>query len=418
MRRILFLICVSSYALVVCGEDPGKEQPFVWHPPFGAVSASQPFSLVVTLITNDSVFDVGGGDADRGKTPPPWCQAVFQRSYLKLMQKRPDLKDRCFVQFLPVGTPRLVTGGNSRNQPQRAFVAICDGDYRLLSLLVGVPSEDELLTMIEDAQEVHSMLELNKADKMKTQSEIADRSSKRMTRLWQDALKEMLVAINAGNANPGGGGDSNANALLPTLGRIAMSFEEVYLSDVRLRFGLTDFADRTRLVILEQHAEARRPWCEAMMPFVAGTDFTTTWKPLIETVWYAAPVRADADADDLLAWWDTQSKDEQLVLSIEPPLLVRQTPWPPVDVGSVAEKKGLGWRDLQKLVLEFPYRNVDTEQLAVLIRDRGLQPLDLHLPTRTRYLFFEPGKKTPFAIREGDIPGKPIGRLRRAKKND
>ena len=417
MRGLLALTFLYALAVHAIGDEPAGDEGLHWQPTFGAVSASEPFSLVVMLITNDDGFATRPtGKGKRGElNVSPWCTPIFGHAYRTALQTRPDLKDRCFLQFLPAGVPTLLTGGNPRNKPERAIVAICDGNYRLLSMVVGVPDADEFLTMIEDAQQVHSMLTLYQQDKAKMTAEIADRSMSRITRLWRDGLKEMLATMDVGNADAQGDSDTGQN-LIATLGRIALTFQEVYLTDVRLRFGLSDAADRTRLIVLEQHPEARRPWCEAMMPFVAGTDFLSTWKSLTEAVWHVTPVMHDANADELLAWWDTQVENDPMVLAIEPPLLMRQRPWPPVEVGGVAERRGLGWQDLQKLLLELPYRNVDTEQLAVLIRDRELQPIDVQLPTRTRYLFFEPNQKAPLAIREGDIPAKPIGRIKRMMK--
>ncbi len=408
MRALLALTFLCATALTSAGDEPAVDETLSWQPPFTAVSASEPFSLVVMLITNDDAFAAIKPPAKEGGQPQvtQWCRPNLQHAYRKALAARPDLKDRCFLQYLPAGTPQQLTGGHDRNQPERAIVAICNGNYQLLSLVVGVPDSDELLTMIEDAQQVQAFIELYEGEIGKITGGIADRSMKRMTRLWRNALKEILAAMNADDR-------SGQAFLTTTLGRIALTFQEVYLTDVRLRFGLTDAADRIRLVVLEQHLEARRPWCEAMMPFVAGTDFTKTWKPLTEAVWQVAPVVHDADADELLAWWDTQVENDSLVLALDPPLLLRQQPWPPVDLGGIADKRGLGWQDLQKLLLELPYRTVDGEQLATLVRDRGLPPLDIELPTRARYLFFEANKRAPLVIREGDIPGKPIGRVKR-----
>ncbi len=418
MRAFLALTFLVAIAFHATGDEPASDEALPWQPPFAAVSASEPFSMVVMLITNDDAFGLlkakEAAEVDVVGQVPPWCQIVFERSYRKALGTRPDLKGRCFLQYLPAGMPQSLTGGSPRNQPSRAIIAICDGNYQLLSLGVGVPDSDELLTMIEDAQQVHSMIQLHRNQKARISGEIADRSMTRITRLWRDALKAMLATMDVG-VGEADDGDLD-EGMIATLGRIALSFQEVYLTDVRTRFGLSQAADKIRLTVLEQHPEARQPWCESMMPFIAGTDFLKTWKPLTEAVWHVTPVSHRASADELLAWWDTQVESEHLVLALQSPLLMRQSPWPPVDVGSVAASRGLGWQDLQKLFLEMPYRNVDTEQLAVLVRDRDLQPLDIQLPTRARYLFFEPQKRAPFVIREGDIPAKPIGRIKRAVK--
>lgn len=188
MRALLALTFLCATALTSAGDEPAVDETLSWQPPFTAVSASEPFSLVVMLITNDDAFAAIKPPAKEGGQPQvtQWCRPNLQHAYRKALAARPDLKDRCFLQYLPAGTPQQLTGGHDRNQPERAIVAICNGNYQLLSLVVGVPDSDELLTMIEDAQQVQAFIELYEGEIGKITGGIADRSMKRMTRLWRN----------------------------------------------------------------------------------------------------------------------------------------------------------------------------------------------------------------------------------------
>lgn len=193
------------------------------------------------------------------------------------------------------------------------------------------------------------------------------------------------------------------------------TYQPHYLADVNLRFGLNETADQTRLVILEQHPEARRPWAAASIPFLAGEDFLTLWKPLCESLWGFQPIMIDAEDAELLQWWDSLSDTEPVVFSLQPPLLSGRTPWPPVTATGKTARRGLGWKDVQELVVQLPFRNIDAQQLFTLIHSRELKPVDIQLPTTARYLLFEPGKKAAWVAREGDPPGRFVGRLKRAQ---
>ncbi|MCG8653798.1 MAG: hypothetical protein MI861_28425 [Pirellulales bacterium] len=118
----------------------------------------------------------------------------------------------------------------------------------------------------------------------------------------------------------------------------------------------------------------------------------------------------------MLAYWDLNSKTDSVVLSILPTLMARRQPWPPLNIESDANPRGLGWHDAQQLVVELPHRTVDAQQLSVLIRARNLRPVDLWHPSRARYLLFGPRDDSGFVAREADAPGKFVSQLKQAKK--
>jgi hypothetical protein len=401
------------------GNAAGAEKTVEWTRAFSPISAADADrALVFMVITNDdpTIARPPAEDSPRRIDGNLWCAAVFARSFRKACDVRQDLRGLAVVQSLPVGMPAELTGGKLRNRPARAIVAVCDGSYRLLGFTVGVPDTDGLLTLIEDAEDVRSLSQMLGKERDKLIAAVAQRSGERMGRIWRGALEEMIVVMGDGRF------DDNADVPGATAqqqaGRLALlseTYQPYYLADAQLRFGLTETADQTRLVILEQHPEARRPWVNATMPFLASEDFLTLWNPLCESLWGFQPITMNAADPELLQWWDSLIDTEAVVFSLQPPLLARREPWPPVNAATKTNRRALGWKDVQELVVQLSHRTIDAQQLFRLIHSRGLPPVDIQLPTTARYLLFEPGKKTALVVREGEPPGRFVGRLKRAK---
>ncbi len=424
MRVTLALLLLAGFASSARSDEPQAEEVIPWQTPFQAISASDADdALVLVLITNEDPFATADSApaATRNKIklanpiPPVWCADVLGHAYLKTIRQRADLRGRLTIQSIAAGLPKELTGGEARNLPARAVLALCDGSYRLLAVTVGVPDADELLTLIEDGEDVAAMRQLHAEDRTKTVHLIAQRSSERLSRLWRGVLEEVVVAMHGDEDDDPGQDTESEQAFIDRMRLLGETFTPTYMADVRLRFGLTDAADRTRLVVLEQHPETRRPWCAAMIPFIAGSDFNVIWRELVESIWGHAPITADGEATELIEWFDTQIKTDAIVLSLKPPLHLRHLPWPPVT--DKAARRGAGWQQVHELALEHPFRKVDAQQLAVLIRSRDLAAVDIERPSLARYLYLEPRKRLPYVVREGDPPGRFAGRLKRSNSS-
>ncbi len=137
------------------------------------------------------------------------------------------------------------------------------------------------------------------------------------------------------------------------------------------------------------------------------------WQELVESIWGHQPITAAEQAEELLAWYDLHSKTDSVVLSLQAPFHLRRLPWPPIL--DKAAKRGVGWQEVHELALEYPFRKVEPQQLAVLIRQRPLDSVDIQQPSLARYLFLEPKKKSPLVVREADPPGRFAGLLKRSK---
>lgn len=408
-------------------DEASSPETVVWQKPFEAISSSEASeTLVLVLITNDDPFLTQAAidqfeqeESDAGpklkvpRNPPVWCSDVLAYSYRKMLDQRVDLRRRIKLQSIAAGLPRELTGGQGRNIPSRAVLALCDGNYRLLGLTIGVPAPNELLTLIEDGEDVATIQELNRDQPAMVVDQIAARSRDRLSRMWRAALQEVLSVMEGERSDA----DDNdrQEAFEGRMRLLSDSFEPIYLADVKLRFGLTEASDQTRLVVLEQHPEARRPWCESIIPLVAGQDFALTWKELVESLWGHQPITADAEAPELLEWYDSQAKTDAVVLSLQAPFHLRRLRWPPIRDPS--SKRGVGWQEVHKLALQHPNRTVQPQQLAVLLRQRPLNAIDMQQPSLARYLLLEPKKKAPYVVRESDSPGRIAGMLKRTNSS-
>ncbi|MGI9473794.1 MAG: hypothetical protein ACR2NZ_19790 [Rubripirellula sp.] len=434
MRQIYAILVHCILAGAIVGQEPAEPQALNWQEPFATISASKSDdALVLLLITNEDPFRaeaslkpkalpqpaVGAKQAAQGKVqlepPNVWCVDALSQSIQRAFEFRPDLKDRLQLQSISSGIPSVLSGGTSRNLPERAILILCDGKYRLLGLSVGVPDLDELLTLIEDSENVRTLRHLSQDDPKKVVDEIAQQNMKRLSRLWRSTFEEVLLEMD------GDWGDAATDDVIERRvfdGRIQRLFEALeptYLSDVELRFGLTDITDRNRLIVLEQHTEARHPWCQSIAPFLVGADMSIRWRELVESLWGHAATTAQDDITELLAWYDTNLKSGSIILSLKPPIHRRHLPWPPLTDRTA--RRGMTWQEAHDLALTHAFRKIDAQQIAALIRERDLRPIDVANPSRARYLMITPGKNLINVVREKDPPGRFAGQLRRAESS-
>ena len=428
LRGILLSLLVGA---TLYGQEANDPLPLNWQPSFSTISASKADNaLVLLIITNADPFSSADDTAQQDpnapanqappnqkKTPLPtpdiWCANALTDSCRHLIQARPDLEDRLQLQSISAGIPSQLSGGVPRNQPERAIVLVCDGSYRLLAIRIGVPDSEDLITLIEDAEDVRAIRELNPDNPKRVVEEVALRNEPRLSRLWKtattDLLKEMDGILDV-DTDPNFKKASNGR-----IHRICSALEPTYLADVELRFGLSDASDRTRLVVLEQHTESRRPWCESATPLLIGVDASIRWRELVESLWGHAATMPSDDHRQLLEWYDTNLKSGAVVFMLQPPIHRRHLPWPPVTAPGT--RRGITWQQVHDLALEHSFRQLDAGELAALIRDRNLRPVDIMNPSMARYLMISPGSDTVNVVREQDPPGRFASQLKRSKSS-
>jgi hypothetical protein len=409
---------VNDGGLVGVEEVAEQVDGLTFREPFSGLSANEIESkLVMFLITDEDPLvwtkaNLNNVDKNRlGGRPDVWCGREFRRAFQKMFEARPDLKDRCIVQRVVAGFPANLTGGVRRTLPPRAIVAICDGQYRLLNFCVGVPEPEDLMGLIEDAEENKTLLNLHSDAPDKLGTELANRNDGRLRRSYQKALGQLVEKY---------GWDESLydidEAWIAKHAELVSDLNPVFLFDAKLRFALSDASDLVRLLVLEQHFETRKNWCEALAPFIIGRPMQSVMGPIIDSVWGIPPVLETNKDDhkDLLDWFSTRRDNSILVFSVKPTLLDRNVMWPPLDISRKKVVKQ-DWKRLERAMSNHPFRTVTAEELAVLIEETGERPIRLLTPTRARYVFYEPKTVKPFVIRESDLPIKYTKRLEKAK---
>ncbi|MCO8121384.1 hypothetical protein NHH03_06515 [Stieleria sp. TO1_6] len=415
--KCCFWLLIGHFCCITVGAadpPPAPADELIFREPFSGLSASEIESkLIVFLITDEDPFlwskaKLERADKNRlGGGPDVWCGGDFRQSFAKMVEERPDLKDRIIAQRIVAGLPSNLTGGNARSLPPRVMIAICDGNYRLLNLCVGMPDGPGLIQVLEDAEENRALLELNDQDPEKLGLAISQRTRNRVRRIYDQALTQLHE--NTAWDDSLGQIDS---AWIAKFGRLAVELQPVYLLDVKLRFSLSDLNDLIRLIVLEQHTETRRNWCDTIAPYVVGRPLREIINPLVDVIWATPSVVhvETSEHTDVLRWFSSRRENVTLVLAIEPALIDRGQVWPPPNISGNRNARQ-DWAALETAMSKHPFRTVDAEELAVVLRENDEMPIDLNLPSRTRYIIFEPGKKKMFLIREGDLPGKFIQRL-------
>lgn len=418
----VFLLQTSaSNSILAVG--PPEESALNWQAPFTVLSTVNPDSkLVLILVTNDDAFykHPAGANQPVAAQPPGvaqqgWCAAEFHHTCQQVLQLRPDLKDKISFQSIFAGTPSELSGGQPHTSPKRVVCFLCNKHYKLLALSIGIPNADDLLTLIEDAQEVKILAGLNGSNTDQMSEAIVQRSKKRLGRLWNMKLQEMVEANEQGDALIRAGAVAPAPTVLPVQ-KLISALQPTYNYDAQTRFGLSTGPDARRLVILEQHSETRYSWCQTIIPFIAGMDVQLNWHLFVELLWQQCAVTAGGDQTDFLRWFDEQKKLGPFVMAVEPPSHVQHLPWPPTVVPK--NRRGTSWHTTHEAATKFSFRTINTEQLTALVRERDLRPITFFSPSMVRYLFVSPDNRLPHIIRENDPPARFMGLLRRAKTAD
>ncbi|GAA5505865.1 hypothetical protein [Novipirellula caenicola] len=405
MRKLLLMTILSLIAVAASAEVPSST--ILWEKPFQTRSESAADkSLILILVTNDDPFDVDAGG---------WAGELIEEPIAELAQQRMGFAERVTTQFLPAGIPSVLTAGESRNVPARAIVAICNRDYRLLSFCVGIPDTDELVTLIEDAEEVQTLAGIHQEAPKQLIRELAERSADRVGRRWQQWMVQAVTEIENNPAD---------EAAADRIARVVPLLEQSYLAESQLRFGLSDPEDATRLGLLEQHVCTRQPWCDSIMPLVANADFRQHYRKLIQPIWGHPLVNADADAAEVIDWAASQSdhttakKEGVFVLLLQSPIASAMAPIQEEGDGKNEGKQSRvakAWDRVAALVAKFPNREVDLQQLALLSRAQQWPAIDIQRPSIARYIFVDAQKPTPLVVHLTDSPGRFASVLQRSK---
>ncbi len=238
----------------------------------------------VVVVTDDDFLSTSAS---------PWCGS----SLAKVIRACRDLRPRTSLQIRSVfaGAPRIMFQNRPKVGPRRALLFFCDEADRVFAFCVGMTNAEQFLTLLEQADEQSIVTELGKhrepegsTDENEAAKEVAGIQSlrtaiqSRTIRHYRPLLDSIQHDVNIVLA---------AERLNPALQK-----------DLAERFLLSLPIENGRLAAVQQHAEACRYWCDAMLPCVTGKTVDQVWPELATVVWGAQPWRVELS--DLHHWYD------------------------------------------------------------------------------------------------------------------
>ncbi len=209
-----------------------------------------------------------------------WCQDSLQASINAVRDQR--RATYLMMETRRAGEPSLLRGGRTfTSGPHRVICFLCDGERRILSCCVGIPNSRQLLSFSEDADELAvSMALAGSAGLEKDTGQdteqatpladmVRDRASNRVTRHYRPLLLKM---------NPSLSIEKSSHLLA-----------EALTNDIKERFLFDSPIESERWVSAQQHAEARRHWCDTMLVGFVGKQVDDVWPEFTVNVWGALP---------------------------------------------------------------------------------------------------------------------------------
>ncbi|MCC9602520.1 hypothetical protein LOC67_18365 [Stieleria sp. JC731] len=412
-RRTFVMLCGLGIALGILPERFHK-QCFAQPNPelFERPSASQTDSKWALILVTDEASDVHKREkllaADKEAfTGPLWCESLLQAAVADATKLRPGLKEQFVIQRVAAGLPSNVFSDPTQILPRQSILFICDRQLRVMNFCVGVPDSDDLLRLLEEAEETSTLFSLNENNPKALSQALLQWSKERVLRHYREFIEEQ--AIEDFVAEGSGSEDNASNKSWRNLfRRYVTGLQPVYQFDANLRFTVAVETSTPRSRVLEQHCETRHDWCVSVSPLIVSKPIEDVISPIVDAAWRQPPV-IDTDEkshSELIRWFDSRREVATTVLAIEPELLAQQFPWPPPNVNPKME--GRSWVDLQKVLAKHAYRQVTVEQLAVILEHSEQKNISLTGPSRLRYVVFQQKKPNPILIRESDLPHKLI----------
>ncbi len=292
---------------------------------------------------------------------PSWCFRSLDKAVAACRHARSH--SELTVKFIAAGSPGILTKDLPKTAPRRAICFICNANNQINAFCVGVPTASQLLTLVEDAEELSIIASIDspkQAKDLETEHDsavvtaIRERVATRTLRHY----RPLLASIHQGQSLT-----IAADLLQPAL-----------LKDIGERFLLTEPIEYQRLVGVQQHAEACRYWCDAMMPCVVGKPVDEVWPLIAAIVWSGQPWRVEVGIEPLTKWYDETIASGPVILTIDTEKLfldqVTKRPSREVDSVQAAERQARKLSDLKTEINGIEHRTVDLAELATILAHR------------------------------------------------
>jgi len=349
--------------------------------------ASPDFVVNLVVITDDDFLK---GDSSS------WCFPSLDKAILKCRETRPATEIR--LRTVLAGSPSLLNNNRPKVGTRRAVAFLCDSTDRVLGLCVGVPTPKQLLNLVEETAELSLIESLQKTDLEKLDNEDQERVNPTLAR-----IRERVAARTIRHYRP------LFEKIHPnqSIKIAAESLQQALEKDIGERFLLTGPTDYDRLTSTQQHAEAYRYWCDAMLPCIYRRQVEDVWHDLVPMVWNAETWRIEAERELLAQWHDEAISKGPVVLEILSDKLFLDQPTRITDqakslraVQTASEREMELDAELTEAVAEIEYRKADLADLAAILQRRGATSLDiLHGPSNPiRWVIFENKTEKPIAL--------------------
>ncbi|MEM9646482.1 MAG: hypothetical protein AAF989_15935 [Planctomycetota bacterium] len=246
----------------------------------------------------------------------------------------------------------------------------------------------------------------------------------KVDRAWLDELDRLRKGADGSSQDP--------ERLVVRLSMVDRVFTPLYQMDAFSRFADSEAARgdvgfwTKAMVVLEQHAEAKRPWCLAVTPLFVGVSLDSHWREIVERAWHADAVRQISLSKGWQDWINEHAGEGLIVLDLkafgmENVLRPSKDETPDQAPGRKRTSRRASWTDVDTLLDEFPRRDVSLEELAAMQKTGMIEGMDVQSPTAMTQILIsirnaEKGgrsKTPPYIIRRGDSPARHVGRLRR-----
>ncbi len=354
-----------------------------------SASSTDSTNRLLVVVTDDDFLET---------SQPIWCHASLQESVDACREQRRATTLK--VETIHAGSPSILRGGQSlTGGPRRVICLICDSERRVLSCCVGVPNTRQLLGLSEDADELSVLMTLAKATEPHDEAlehtvvatsltdTVRERASNRVTRHYRPLLPSIQRSLSI---------EDSANLIADALA-----------SDIKERFLFDSPVESERWISAQQHAEARRHWCETMLVGFVGKSVDEIWPQLAASVWGAAPWRVTENVQQFATECSETLQQRSLVLELDlsTNYIHSQSIIRPVASAENNFNAPVANREaaLAKALEAAQAKMCDLCELSVLLQKLNRPPITLLNPkTRTtRWIVFKSADREPSILPDG-----------------
>jgi hypothetical protein len=222
-----------------------------------------------------------------------------------------------------------------------------------MNFCIGVPDAKGFQRLTEEADEFSIVVQMQtEPDSELVQAFVRKAWIKRVTRHYRELAQQIGPQ--------------------QTFAACAEKLSNSLAADIQERFLLEQGSDVLRWISIQQHAEARRYWCAAMLPAIVTKDFETTWQEIAQSVWGAHPWIATQQDRDWAINFKQRNSTEPIAIQIN---------WDPKLLSAEQLRKSPDQTAPQQDV-PVKVESCSPVQLACLLQAMGKKPISMQFKSR------------------------------------